>query len=94
MKCILFYLFGLLLISNPALSIQFSKFEEKNRLLIDINDDELVDIVTSQEKGSLVIYFKNNNEVNKIKLLRNESLTSKQFLPKKKIGGIQIEKKK
>ena len=50
-------------------AIQVSEFSDKDNMLIDFNDDEKVDVVTSQKGGKLTIFYLDNNEKKKMEVI-------------------------
>ena len=58
-------------------------------MLIDFNDDNKVDVVTSQKDGKLTIFYLNNNEKKKIIFYKTKEFLPKDFLllMKIKING-------
>ena len=71
-----------------AHALQVSEFSDKENMLIDFNDDNKVDVVTSQKDGKLTIFYLNNNEKKKIIFYKTKRVFTKDLLLMKiKING-------
>ena len=65
--------------STNSYSLQISEFSDARNMLIDFDDDNLVDLVTSQQDDQLHIYFSEAGVNKKIILEREKNFFKKKF---------------